>query len=145
MARIEESVTINRPIDNVFTYTTEARNWPKWHTSMPEAEQTSQGPVGVGTTFKGKSRMMGMIMGWTAKATGFEPYKRWGKVIDSGNVVFDDELIFDTVEGGTKFTMVYDVKVGGFQKLFASMINSSMQKQLKQDLVNLKGILESPA
>ena len=145
MARIEESVIINSPAEKVFTYTTEAKNWPKWHTSMPEAGQTSDGPVGIGTTFKGKNRMMGLTQAYTAKTTEYEPYKKWGKVIDSGNVIIDDKLIFEPAEGGTKFTLVYDVKVGGFLKLLSSMIFSALQKQLKQDMSNIKSILEAKA
>jgi uncharacterized protein YndB with AHSA1/START domain len=143
MARIEESMQIKCPVDKVFVYTTVAKNWPKWHGTMPEAEQTSQGEVGIGTTFKGKNHMMGQTSKWTAKLTEYDPPKRWGKIIDSGSVIIDDKLIFDAIEGGTKFTMVYDVKVGGFLKLLSSMINSSMHKQLKLDLINLKSILEA--
>jgi hypothetical protein len=110
---------------------------------MPEAEQTSQGQIGIGTTFKGKNRLMGQTSAWTAKLTEYKPYKRWGKIIDSGRVIIDDKLIFDSIGGGTKFTMVYDVKVGGFLKLLSSIINSSMRKQLKLDLGNLKSILET--
>jgi uncharacterized protein YndB with AHSA1/START domain len=145
MSRIEGSVIIKRPADKVFTYTTEAKSWPKWHGTIPEAEQTSQGQVGVGTTFRGKTRMMGQTSEWTAKVTEYDPYKRWGKVIDSGSIIIDDKLVFDPAEGGTRFTMIYDVKVGGFLKLLSPMIINSMRKQLKLDLVNLKGILETQA
>ena len=143
MARIEESVEIKCPPDKAFTYTTDAKSWPKWHGTMPEAEQTSQGQVGLGTTFRGKNHMMGQTSEWTAKLTDYDPYKSWGKIIDSGSVIIGDKLIFDPVEGGTKFTMVYDVKVNGFLKLLSSMINSSMRKTLKLDLINLKKILET--
>jgi hypothetical protein len=112
---------------------------------MPEAEQTSQGKVGVGTTFRGKNRMMGKTLEWTAKLTEYAPNKKWAKVITSGSIVIDDQLIFDPVDGGTRFTMVYDVKVGGFLKLLSSMIVSSMRKQMKLDLINLKNILEPQA
>lgn len=46
MARIEESIEIRCPVDKVFAYTTVENNWPKWHGTMLEAEQTSQGQVG---------------------------------------------------------------------------------------------------
>ena len=143
MARIEESVIIKFPVEKVFAYTTEAKSWPKWHGTMPEAEQTSQGQVGIGTTFRWKYRAMGQTQEWTGKVTGYEPNKKWAKVMTSGSMVIDDQLIFDPVEGGTKFTMVYDVKVGGFLKLLSSMIVSSTRKQLKLDLNNLKSILEA--
>jgi uncharacterized protein YndB with AHSA1/START domain len=143
MARIEESVIIKCPVEKVFAYTTEAKSWPKWHGTMPEAEQTSQGQVGVGTTFRGKNRAMGQTSEWTAKVTEYEPYKRWGKVIDSKGIIIDNKLIFDPTEGGTRFTMLWDVKVSGFLKLLSFRIFSSMRKQLKMDLTNLKSIVEA--
>jgi len=84
MARIEESVEIKRPLDKVFAYMTDAKSWQKWQSIILEAEQTSQGPMRVGTTFKGISRMMGVSMKWTAKATEYELNKKWGKNITCG-------------------------------------------------------------
>jgi hypothetical protein len=110
---------------------------------MPEEEQTSQGEVSIGTKFRGKNRMMGLTMGWTAQLTEYEPYRRRRKVIDSGSVIIDDEVVFDSAGEGTKFTMAYDVKVGGLLKLLSSMIVSSMRKQHKVDLNNLKNNLEA--
>jgi len=145
MSRIEGTVIIKSPADKVFAYTTEAKSWPKWHGAIPEAEQTSKGQMGVGTTFRGKSRMMGQTSEWTAKMTEYEPHKRWGKVIDSGSLVVNDKLVCDPAEGGTRLTMVYEVKVGGMLKLLSPVIISSMRKQLKLDLASLKGILEAQA
>lgn len=143
MAIIEESIIIKCPVEKLFAYTTEAKSWPKWHGTIPEAEQTSQGQVGIGTTFRGKTRMMGQTSKWTAKLTEYQPYKRWGKVIDSGSIIIDDKLIFNPIEGGTRFTMVYDVTASGFLKLLSPMIISSMRKQLKTDVINLKNILDT--
>jgi len=145
MARIEESVIIKRPVEKVFAYTTGAKSWPKWHGAIPEAEQTSEGQVGLGSTFRGKSRAMGQTSEWTAKLTEYEPNKRWGKVIDMGSIVIDDKLVFDAAEGGTRFTMAYDVKVGGLLKLLSPVIINSMHKQLNLDVATLKSILEAQA
>ncbi len=142
MSRIEESVDIKCTPDKAFTFTTDAKSWPKWHGTIPEAEQTSQGQVGLGTTFRGKNHMMGQTSKWTAKLTEYDPYKSWGKIIDSGSVIIEDKLVFVPIDGGTKFTMVYDVKVNGLLKVLSSMINSSIRKTLKLDLINLKKILE---
>jgi uncharacterized protein YndB with AHSA1/START domain len=145
MTTIKESVEIEYPIEKVFTYTTEASSWPEWHGTIPEAEQASQGEVGIGTTFRGKNRMMGQTLEWTGKVTEYRPNEKWTKVLTSGGVVINDQLIFDTTDGKTKFTIEYDVKVGGFLKLISPMIISSMRKQLRLDLINLKSILEAQA
>ena len=143
MARIEGSIEIKRPVDKVFAYTTEAKSWPKWHPFIPESEQTSQGPIGVGATFKGINRMMGLSMKWTAKVTEYELNKKWGKTIICGGIIIEDHLTFSPIETGTRFTLVYDMKVGGFLKLLSPMIVSSMSKEPKKALSNLKSILET--
>jgi uncharacterized membrane protein len=143
MARIEESVEIKRPAEKVFAYTTDAKSWPKWQSTFPEAEQTSQGPVGVGTTFKGKIRMMGLTMKWTAKAMEYEPNRKFGKNIACGPITNEQHNTYDPIAGGTKFTIVYNMKVGGLMKLFSPMIVSSTRKALKKALSNLKSVLEA--
>jgi len=145
MARIEQSVEIKRPVDKVFAYTTDAESWPKWQSSMTEAGQTSQGQIGVGTTFKGINRWMGLRVKWVAKVTEYEPNKRWSKNITYWSTIIEDHLIFDPLKGGTKFALVYDIKVGGFLKLFSWMAARSMRKQMKVSLNNLKSILEAQA
>jgi hypothetical protein len=143
MARIEESIEIKRPVDKVFAYTTDAESWPKWQSIIPEAEQTSQGSVGVGATFKGISRMMGLGMKWTAKVTEYEPNRQFGKNITSAGMIVKQHNAYDPIERGAKFTIVYDMKVRGLFKLFSPMLVSSMRKELKRSLSNLRGILET--
>jgi uncharacterized membrane protein len=144
MARIEESVEIKRPADKVFAYTTDANTWMKWQSTFREAAQTSQGPVGVGTTFKGALHQMGLTMKWTAKATEYEPNRKFGKNIACGSgIIIQQHNVYEPAGEGTKFTIVYDMKIGGFMKLVSPMIVSSTHKSLKKALGNLKGILES--
>ncbi|MGZ7188302.1 MAG: SRPBCC family protein [Halobacteriota archaeon] len=143
MARFEESVTINRPVEGVFTYATDIKSWPQWHETIVEAEQTSQGPAGVGTTFKGKAHAEGRTTEFTGKVTEYAPYKRSRKVMNFGNFVIDDTLMFDPTDGGTRFTIAYDVKVRGIAKLMSSRINSGIHDELKQAVSKLKTVLES--
>ncbi len=143
MGRFEESITIDRPVEDVFAYATAIQNWPLWHETIVESEQTSQGAVGVGTTFKAKAHMDGRTMEFTGTMTGYDPYKRSSKVMDFGNFVIDDTLMFDPANGGTRFTMVYDVKVRGLAKLMSSRVNNGMHEELKQGVSKLKAVLET--
>ena len=143
MARIEESVEIRCPADKVFAYTSEAKSWPEWQSIIIEAEQTSQGPVCIGATFKGITRMMGRSMKWTAEATEYELNKNWAKKITSGGLSISEYMTYDPIEGGTKFTIKYDMKAGGFLKLFSPMIVSTMRKETEKSLNDLKNILEA--
>ena len=143
MARVEESVEIKCPVDKVFAYTTEAKSWHEWHSIIPKAEQTSPDPVGVGTTFKGTVRMMGISMNWTAKATEYEPTRKFGKTITSAAMIIEQHNTYKPVKGRVKFTILYDMKVRGVFNLLSPMLVSSMRKDLKKSLSNLKSILEA--
>lgn len=48
--RVETRIEINRPVEQVWKFTTDFRNTPKWAASRSQARQTSDGPVGVGTS-----------------------------------------------------------------------------------------------
>ena len=65
------------------------------------------------------------------------------RLLPAGSMIIEDHLTFNPIEGGTRFTLVYDMKVGGFLKLFSPMIVSSMRKEPKKALSNLKSILEA--
>jgi len=87
MARVSEGVDIKRLADRVFAFTTDAKSWPKWQSIIPASEQTSDGPVGIGTTFRGTSHMMGLSMKWTAKVTENVPPEKFGKVITTAAMI----------------------------------------------------------
>ena len=101
--------------------------------------------MSVDTTFRGTVHMMGLSMKWTAKATEYEPTKTFGKNITSMGMIVEQHNTYESMEGQVKFTIVYNMKVRGIFKLFSPMLTSSMHKELKKSLSNLKGVLEAQA
>ena len=72
MAIIGESINIKSPVNKVSLYTLDIKSWPKWFSSITDATQTSQGQVGIGTTFTVTNKGMGMKVKVTGKVTGYE-------------------------------------------------------------------------
>lgn len=58
---IKASIIINKPIDEVFAYVTDVKTWPRWESGLLKAEQTSDGPLNVGTTFRGMNQALGQL------------------------------------------------------------------------------------
>ena len=143
MSIIQETVEVNCPADQVFAYVSDAKSWPKWHLSMLEASQTSPGKIGIGATCGGANKVLGLRMPWTSKITEYEQDKKWQETIVSGSTVIEESVTFDPIEGGTKLTEVYDMKVGGFLRFMAPMVISSMRKEMKANLTKLKENLEA--
>jgi len=143
MAIIEEMVVIKSPIEKVFTYVVDANSWPKWQLTMTEAKQTSPGEVGIGTTFAGANKIMGLRMPWTSKFTEYEMNKFFHESIQSKSSNLESTFTFDSMEGSTKVTVVYHLKAGGFLRLISPLLTRSLHKDMKNYLINLKGVLES--
>ncbi len=145
MARIEGSVVINRPVGEVFAYMLEIGNWLQWNSGMVEAEQTSAGPMGVGSTFRGLNEFLGQRMEWTSEITEYEPERKMRQRIISGPMTIEQSLTFEHVEDGTKLTLAGEGQTGGFFKLAEAVVKRRMKKQMEDNLASLKGILEGGA
>jgi uncharacterized membrane protein len=49
--KFENTIRIERPVDEVFAYLSDFENIPKWNYYVPEVRQLSESPVGIGTTY----------------------------------------------------------------------------------------------
>lgn len=130
MATIKASVIINRPVDEVFAYVTDVKTWPRWESGLLQAEQTSEGPTNVGTTFRGMNQALAQRMEWTSEVTDYTPSKSWGQKIVSKGWSTEESLTFEPFEGSTKFTLASELEMGGFFKLVAPFVARKMQKQI---------------
>ena len=50
--QFENTLTINASADQVFAYLAQPENLPRWNYALDTTEQTSPGPIGVGTTYR---------------------------------------------------------------------------------------------
>lgn len=140
---MEASVVINRLVEEVFAYLSDVRNWSQWNPSFLEGEQTSEGPVGVGTTARGVSQFLGRRMEWTGEVTEYEPNRKVEEKITSGPMSMELSLTFEPVEGGTRLTFVGEGEIGGLFRMADPIVKRMMQRQLEGNLTNLKDILEA--
>ncbi len=59
MITIEQSVVINRPIEEVFEFVADQSKLPLWQSGVLESGVTSEGPMGVGTTYRYTFQLLG--------------------------------------------------------------------------------------
>ena len=51
MLEFENTIAIERPIDEVFAFLSDFENIPKWNYYVLEVTQLSESPIGIGTTY----------------------------------------------------------------------------------------------
>ena len=70
MIKAEQTVVIDRPIEEVFAYVTDQTNTPYWQAGLVEVQRTTAGPIGVGTKHTFVRNFMGRQDGGRQRVRG---------------------------------------------------------------------------
>jgi carbon monoxide dehydrogenase subunit G len=142
MATVNSSITITRPIEDVFAVLTNVENSGKWFPGDVKEWWTSPPPHGVGSTRRARVKMGLMTTENDAVVSVFEPPHRAGMKGTSKNAPFAAMLTFEPVEGGTRVESNIDLDIRGPAKLLGGMFTRWYGKSWDQGLVNLKRMME---
>ena len=106
------------------------------------AELTSDGPFGVGATYREVERFLGRKMERTMEVTGFEPNVKCSFKSTSGPVAFSATISFEAQDDGTRVSMAADAELGGFFRVAEPIVVRMGRRQMETDMANLKDLLE---
>ena len=142
MIDTSDSVTINRPIEEVFAYVTDTSNDPAWHTDALEARKTSEGPIGMGTVWHVRFKpAMGVSEG-DMEVVAFEPNRMEVQRGVIGPMQPTLTYVFEPADGGTRFTRRVQIKVSGTMRMMEPLMRLMTPKGNAGFLANLKRVLE---
>jgi uncharacterized protein YndB with AHSA1/START domain len=144
MIHAEDRVTISRPVDEVFHYVADTTNDPAWHTDLLKVERTSDGPIGVETTFRAEIRpFMGNRKG-TLEVASYEPTREVQLTGAMGPMKPTITYRFASgTGGGTTVTRSVELQPPGLVRLMQPLIGGMFRKRNAQFLANLKRVLEA--
>ena len=145
MVKLETSNVINRPIEEVFALLSNAENDPKWQSGIIESKKTSDGPVGVGTTWRRVSQLIGRRIESESEITEYELNRKYTVKSKSGPFPFEGRTTFERVEGGTRINLKGEAEIGGFFKLAEPLVVGMVKRQFEGDNANLKDLMEAHA
>jgi uncharacterized protein YndB with AHSA1/START domain len=135
-------ITIRRPVHDVFEFVADPENIPKWNYAIEETRKTSDGPVGVGTTYR-QVRTIPSRSEESFEVTDLEPDTRFAIHGGLGPFVGTLTYDFEDVGGSTKLTNTADLQASGLLKLAAPIAVGRIRDAVAQNLGVLKGILEA--
>jgi carbon monoxide dehydrogenase subunit G len=143
MAKLEQTLTIDRPVEEVFAFVSEPEKQAQWRSGIEEAELTSEGPIGVGSTFREVERFLGRKIESTSEVTEFEPNSKFAFKSTSGPVSFEATITLEESADGTRLSMVGDAELGGFFRIAEPIVIRMASRQMETDLASLKTLLEA--
>ena len=141
--RITDSIIIDRPIEEVFAYAGDPSNDPVWSTAFLDTRITSDGPLAKGSTLIQEMRFLGKRIEIDCEVTEYEPGRRVAYNMAVGHNKGAHVRTFESVEGGTEFTLLTEGDAGGLFKVAEPVLNKVGTRQLGADLHALKAMLES--
>ena len=145
MEGFELSIVLNRPVEEVFVILSNLENDVKWRREWVDASKTSEGPIGVGSTF----RLVGQFLRWRSeteyKVIEYERNRMTAWKTVSGPLPLTFRRTFEPVEGGTRVTIRYEAEPRGFLKLAMPLLARMGKRQLEGDFPKLKELMETRA
>ena len=142
MIKVEKSVTINKPVEEVFAFVSKQENTTKWQGGVQAI--IPEGPANVvGSKYIEVRKFMGQEMRSTLEITAFVENARWAAKVLKGPVPYEVIATFEPSGAGTRMTMQVEGEPKGFFKIAEGMLGGQLEKSLEEDGARLKSILES--
>jgi uncharacterized protein YndB with AHSA1/START domain len=142
MIKVDESVVIDRPAEDVFAYVSDGTNAPRWQRGLREVRRTTEGPIGVGTRHTVERDFMGRRLTLTNEFTRYERSTlvafEW-----TGTVPGQASYIVEPVGmARTRLTSRVEMRPSGLLRLAEPLIVAGLTRDVKGNLVTLKRLLE---
>lgn len=143
MPVFENTVTIQKPAEEIFAFLADFENIPMWNYAIEETSKTSAGPVGVGTRYR-QTRSVPSRSTEDFEVTVFEPASRLAIQGQIGPFQATISYVLEAKTGAT--TLVNSVELHPSQvmsKLLAPLAIPRIEAAVAHNLGQLRMILES--
>ena len=141
MPEESNTITIARPVGDVFAFLADAENDKQWRGGVIEMTRTSG--QGVGATYRQiVAGPGGRRIDADVEITEFVPDRRIAFRTTKGPVRPTGSYDLQADDGGTVVTFLLAVELGGVKKMMAPIVTKTMKSEVAA-LTELKRVLES--
>jgi len=144
MATVELSVTIARPVADVYRVLTTPELTPRWSSNAIEEHMTTPGPVRVGSRRRATVRRPGR--GTTEneiEVTAIEPERSMAVRSIEAPVPFTSSWTFTPVGDATRVDWRWDFQLRGWMRPIDVILGPTFGRTFRRDLDRLKAMMET--
>ena len=144
MVKITDSIIIDRPVEEVWSFVSDPGNDPKWYQGTMEVRQISEGPTAVGTTVEAVIQFRGRSLVARTRCIVLNPNKEVTWEFTSGLMKRStDSWRMELIdEKSSRLTRVFDLSVSGFWNLIQPIVVRGTKRAHEAEIHNVKRILE---
>ena len=141
MATFENVVVIGRPIEDVFAFLSDFENVPKWNYAIVETRKVSEGPVGVGTTYR-QVRSVPSRSEESFEVTAYDPPRHLAIQGQLGPFPSRLSYALDALPEGTRVTNSVELQLRGPGRLLGPLAVPRVRDAVGANLRKLKELLD---
>ena len=146
MISVENSVLIDRHVDDAWAFVSNPRNESAWHTDILQVRRTAPGWESAeswlpGEEFYATVQFMGRKE-YAAEITALEKGRRIEFTTKEGPFRPIASYLLEPVDGATRFTRHVDMPTPGLLRLMAPFMRRDLAKRNARFAQNLKKLLE---
>jgi len=141
MIRLQETIEVPRPIDEVFAYASNFSNTAQWDPGVVASRKISQGPVGVGAEFALRVRFGPRSIPMTYVVREYGPPKRVVLEGTGDSVHALDDIRFASTSGGTRITYTADISMLGTFSVVEPLLKGALDRVGKDAVRGLQAAL----
>ena len=132
--------TITRPIEEVIDYLSDPRNEPDWLPGATAVDKTSEGPVGLGSTFVGHYARAGRV---ALELVEFERPHRVTFRAHSKLVDFDDAVELTETDGRTLLQARMHATPRSVMRVLEPLMARTLRRQFAANWDHLRRAMET--
>src|SRR5690242_6806994 len=140
MLKVELTIEISRPPEDVFAYLSDVETLPRWQKSLLEAR--ADGPFEQGTRIVEKRSLFGRQAETELEVTALEPPRRLTLKTIRGPVELEVDHQLEPNGTGTTLHVTAAGKAKGALRFAGPAVAAGARQELKGDLERLKALLE---
>jgi len=135
-------ILINRPLAEVAEFAADPSNAPKWYANIELVSWQTPPPITVGSRLDFVAHFLGRKLVYTYEVIEFAPNDRL--VMHTANGPFPMRTTYTWSSAGdqTRMTLRNEGEPSGFASVGAPLMVANMRRANRQDLQNLKRMLE---
>lgn len=144
MLSVEESITIDRPIDEVWEFFSDPANVPLYSSNIEEYTVIAGEPDAVGRRCHGTARVAGRTLEFTDELVEREEADHAKLVSQDATIPYSLEMSVAEEGSGTRFTWHQEMEsLKGFFKFADPIVLKLYARDVRANLEKAKTILES--
>lgn len=141
MAMIENTVLLPRTPEEVFDYLVDLRSELEWNPDAVSMEKITDGPIGVGTTFRAKWKQGPAA---EVRCTRYERPTRWS-YLSEGPLTFDFDASLREEAGGTRLVVHFGVTPKGWMRLLFPLMVLVFRRAERKNMERIRRALSRRA